>query len=1246
MARVFVSHASEDAALAAEVHRWLVDDGHEAFLDQDLSDGLVAGEEWDRRLHERLRWADAVVCLLTSAYVASVWCNAELAIARSRGSRLLPVQAEPEVRHPLLSSVQYVGSMAGGAESVRARVAEALRRVDVAGGRGWPDGRSPFPGLRPLDTDEHSVFFGRTREIDQLATRLRSPAERADPAVLLVVGPSGCGKSSLVRAGLLPVMAAEEQWWTLPAILPGTQPVAALARELAASARKVGLAWTVTDVRHRLDAGDLGGLLDDLLLAAPGHRRRHLLIVVDQFEELLTQAGPEGRSRIAELLHNGLTGRLQVVATLRPEFLDPLLSNPELSGLPTRTHILRPLRPEALRAVIEGPADRAGIGVDAELVSRLVADTGGGEALPLLAYTLAQLTDGVTRGDRISAAQYEQLGGVHGALAGEADAALATAAAAGGRGSDQIIQELLRLVTVDEQGRPTRWRIRRDELTEQVLTELQPFVDRHLLTTDNDNGHVVLGVAHEAFLSSWPPLEKRITASAAALRARRQVEQAAAEWTEHGQAPARLWERGRLAAALADTGAHLHRSGHDVATGLTTESEHRWTHRYRTVVADRVELSVQARNFLGASIRRDRRRRGRAVSILSALLVLALGLAAIAFDRQGAARDQQRVAEDRLRLATGRQLVAQAETLLDREPRTALRLNEAAVHIHDSPETRSALVNNVLTTPYAGTLAGHDGPVRAVAFAPSGTLLASVGDDGTVRLWNISDPAAPTLASGPLTGHNGPVTEVAVAPDGSLLASAGDDGTVRLWNIRNPAAPALLGVPLTGHDGPVRAVGFAPDGSVLATAGRDGTVQLWNLDRPAAPTLIDTPRAAHDGTVWAVAFAPNGSRLASSGGDGTVRLWDLAKGIAPIAVGVPLAGDDGAVRAVAYAPDGSVLASAGNDGTVRLWNLVDPTARASSSEALIGHDGPVRGLAFASDGSLLASAGSDGTVRLWNLDGPAARMPFSPPLTGHDGPVNAVAFAPNKRLLASAGDDGTVRLWNLDGPTGPVPVGAPLTGHLGPVTEVAFASHGSLLASSGDDGTVRLWHVDEQGAGARPGARLVGHLGPVRPAGGTSPRRAPAPARGPCPSATPARSERWHSPPASRCWPLPASTAPCGCGTSPVRPVPGPRGCRSPVTTARSEQWRSPPTSPCWPRPGMTAPCGCGTSMPRAVPRRSACRSPATTAGCGRSTSPLTGLSWPPRASTAPSGCGTWPTRPRPLRSVPRSPATAARSGR
>jgi hypothetical protein len=61
VARVFISHASADTARAYEVHDWLVADGHEVFLDRDLRNGLVVGEEWQKRLHERLRWADAVV---------------------------------------------------------------------------------------------------------------------------------------------------------------------------------------------------------------------------------------------------------------------------------------------------------------------------------------------------------------------------------------------------------------------------------------------------------------------------------------------------------------------------------------------------------------------------------------------------------------------------------------------------------------------------------------------------------------------------------------------------------------------------------------------------------------------------------------------------------------------------------------------------------------------------------------------------------------------------------------------------------------------------------------------------------------------------------------------------------------------------------------------------------------------------------------------------------------------------------
>ncbi|MGH3802958.1 MAG: toll/interleukin-1 receptor domain-containing protein, partial [Pseudonocardiaceae bacterium] len=108
MAKVFISHADDDRELADEVHRLLVAENHQVFLDQHPHDGIEVGEEWEQRLHERLRWADAVVCVVTSAFLASKWCTQEIACARARGSRLLPVQAEPGVQHTLLKSAHHV----------------------------------------------------------------------------------------------------------------------------------------------------------------------------------------------------------------------------------------------------------------------------------------------------------------------------------------------------------------------------------------------------------------------------------------------------------------------------------------------------------------------------------------------------------------------------------------------------------------------------------------------------------------------------------------------------------------------------------------------------------------------------------------------------------------------------------------------------------------------------------------------------------------------------------------------------------------------------------------------------------------------------------------------------------------------------------------------------------------------------------------------------------------------------------
>ncbi|MGY1692012.1 nSTAND1 domain-containing NTPase [Geodermatophilus sp. SYSU D01105] len=818
MAKVFVSHSSRDSVQACTVRGWLADDGHEVFLDQGVRDGIVVGEEWERRLYERLRWADAVVCVLTSAYVASAWCTAEVGIARARGSRILPVGAESGVRHPLLGTLQQV-DLDSDPATARAKLSEALRGVDAIGGLGWPDDRSPYPGLRPFDTDLHRVFFGRGHETEQLAALLRSPAQQAEATVLLVVGPSGCGKSSLVRAGLLPVVAAEPDWWTVPPMIPASDPFAALARELATTARQVGLDWTVTDVRDRLAHRGLAELADDLLLATPGRRRRHLLVVVDQFEELVTLAPPEERAAFARLLRCALPGPARVVATLRPEFLDRLLVDESLSALPTQVYTLRPLHRDAIRSVVVEPAAVAGIAVDDDLVTRLVADTDSGDALPLLAYTLAELARGIGRGGRLLGSRYDELGGVQGALRRQADAALAEAVRDGGRTEEQVIRQLLSLVTVDEQDRPTRRRVAAEELPGSAGIELEPFVRRRLLTSDTEDGRPVLGVAHEAFLSAWPPLARAISGAAGGLRARARVEPAAATWHEDGRPPVQLWERGQLAAAVTDTGARYEAARRTAAGGPAGwRTVRRWLPGQRSLTTDRVDLTATARAFLDASIRRDRIRRRRAVAILSVLLVLALTAAGVAFV-------QQRIASQRETVATARQLAATAVAELDTDLQLAQLLAAEAHRIFPDPQTQSALFDAVTASPRLVQYLDAGSEVSVLNGAGGGNAAVAGTEDGHLLSWDLSTGASERIRMG-----DRPVTSVAVNQDGSRVIGA-DGQTAVVWDVRTGQHSVVA-------TGLARSVGVSPSGQRAAVIlgpepGSDGA------DEPARLTLLD-----------------------------------------------------------------------------------------------------------------------------------------------------------------------------------------------------------------------------------------------------------------------------------------------------------------------------------------------------------------------------------------------------------------------
>jgi WD40 repeat protein len=342
-------------------------------------------------------------------------------------------------------------------------------------------------------------------------------------------------------------------------------------------------------------------------------------------------------------------------------------------------------------------------------------------------------------------------------------------------------------------------------------------------------------------------------------------------------------------------------------------------------------------------------------------------------------------------------------------------------------------------------LQGHSRPVRCLVFSPRGGLLATGGQDHTVRLWSTEGRAQRTLL-----GHEGPVRCLAVSPNGEFLASAGTDGTIHLWHLPEGAPVATL----EGHRDPVTALAVSADGSVLASASEDTTVRLWRLpDGKALRTL-----AGHRETVTCLAFAHGGKLLASGGGtfhpdyapedgDYTVRVWRVTSGREVRS----LAGHRNWVSCLAVSPDGRMLASGGSE--VLVWQLpsrkraFDPDAfrllllsNLASSWANC--------LAFAPDGRLLASGNLDRSISFWRLPPGAADAAL-----GHERAVRSLVFSRDGQVLASAGDDHTINLWDLEARR-PLQT---LPGHEGPVSCLALSPDGTTLASGSDDGAIRLW---------------------------------------------------------------------------------------------------------------------------------------------------------------------------------------------
>ncbi|MDQ1521802.1 MAG: hypothetical protein QOI55_2875, partial [Actinomycetota bacterium] len=887
--------------------------------------------------------------------------------------------------------------------------------------------------------------------------------------------------------------------------------------EVDADARTRAVVDALDELAHQLGrlAPDRTPPTADDLRAGPHAGRRlvpagvHALLAIDQFEELFTHdANAPVRQAFLDTLASLASSEdatIRIAIALRSDFYSTAALYPWLAERISENQVLvGPMQRHELRSAIEGPAERAGLRLEAGLTEAFLDGVGDERgALPLVAHALME-TWSRRRGNLLRVDAFRASGGVAGAIAQSAEHAYERLDHESRLAARRLF---LRLVSPGDNAPDARRRLTWDEVDADARTRavVDALANARLLTVDDRGVEIV----HETLIGTWPRLREWIDESRDDLRTRQRITQAAIEWDNQGRDFDLLYRGAPLVAALewksrADVGLG------DLATGFLD--------------ASRDARDAEAIAAVAAEHRRRRVRRV-AFGALSVLAAAAVAASLVAFGALQRSQDKEAEAEQRFAHA----LATQAESIAGTRPKLALALaaESAARAKPISAEAQRAIVSARQTLTSSNVLPNSEpipvGDVLTTTITPDGSTMVTGAHDGTVRLWDTKTGEATST----LTGFAGGVEEAAVSPNGRTLVVVGEQGA-RRWDLRSRETKGhVVALPAS----PLWSVAFSPDGALLATSAEDGAVQIYDTTtwRPSGDSLladadaltvaftldgrrllagtgdgrvfawdvasrgqVGRPLRVH-GTndVWEIVMHPDGKRYATAGSDGTVRVWSLATGALVASPFTPAARKDDGYNGLVWSNDGKVLYAGGHDGRVHEWDLlrgregrgsmighddaVEDAAASRNGSVLVtlGHQDlrlwdlashrslwtkaadvgtPLFGLAVSADGRRVAVGDKQGTVRVFSLPGGA----LVSELRGQRGRVFGLAFLPDGRLATGDGA-GSLRLWDLrSGRT----VATRQRAAEGSITSIAVGPDGRL-ASSGTDGVLRLWSADD-----------------------------------------------------------------------------------------------------------------------------------------------------------------------------------------
>ena len=907
--------------------------------------------------------------------------------------------------------------------------------------------RNPYKGLRPFLEADALDFFGREAFIRRLLDRLSNIGQAS--RFIAVVGPSGSGKSSAVRAGLVAAIRGGavpgSDAWFVTEMHPGHHPL----EELDAALMRVAVR-PPSDLLGRLESGPRG-LLEVADAILPDGTE--LLVIVDQFEETFTLTENEDdRALFLESLRVATAdpaSRLRVIVTLRADFYDRPLRYPRMGELlGSSTEVLSPLTPEELEGAIVRPAEHSGLQVDRGLVPQIAADVAEQAGpLPLVQYALTELYDRRHDG-RLTLEAYREIGGVGGALAASAEHLYATRR---GAGREAVRQLFLRLVTLGEGTADTRRRVplSRFATIEVDASTIDAVIDsygRHrLLTFDRDpvTREPTVEIAHEALLHAWERLRGWIDEAREDLRMGRRLSEAAGEWERSEQDPSFLLAGSRLDQSQSWESSTTLALGLEERAYLSASVARR-----ELVLAEEAARQERERTLERRSVKRLRS----LVAALTAAVVVAATLTAIAVNRNAEAQRASR-------LARARELASAATANLDTDRELALLIALEAVrtygddpisdappgdvaghqpfpHLGVPPPPVEEILRRAAPAVSIDTASILGAGIRSFEITSDGRAMVLVGADGSVGVWDLVTGARRFALRSPGVGCKPhidcrDVFTVQLSDDGSLLAAGDGDGVAHVWDLESgrelltiPALARLPALRMGVHLAPD--VAISPDERRLAIARVDGTIQLWDIASDRRMWTIRTRRMV-EGVGLPCCYAP----WLLFGSDGTRLFFDSAPvNVAEVATGRALTWSEerfwpavlAELRRVPSEPDHPALAvspdgyeAARLEGNhVRLMHFealperssLDALTEQSSGpiRILTGHTERIAAAAFSQDGKRLATGSFDGTARVWSAT--SGEVVFTSPVESSD--VEGVAFSENGSRVAVIYSDGRI----------------------------------------------------------------------------------------------------------------------------------------------------------------------------------------------------------------------------------------------